>query len=131
MDLYRVLLCFRDGKNLAFMYRSEATSQAAFSSLTQPVAEPMSVARGAGQISLLKMPDDVVIADDYGNHAKVTIADLSAVVHTHVNEDLNAQQDLSLLQAHGQVKLNNRVAADPMLKAAMAMQQMNGRAGLA
>lgn len=116
-ELYRVLACFRDGKNLQFMFRSEATSLKAYDDLTAP---PIITGAAAS----------CRITDDYGNKACIRIDDLSGVVHTHVSEDLNSQQDLAILQAHGQVKLNNRIGADPMLKAAMAMQQMNGMASM-
>jgi hypothetical protein len=68
------------------------------------------------------------ITDDYGNKARVDIREISAVVHTHINEDLNANQDLQILQAHANVKLQNRAATDPTLKAAMATQEMLARA---
>lgn len=129
-DLYRVLLCFRDGKNLQFCYKSEATSLKAWQALTQPVMETMSVARGAGEIGILNTPNDVIFTDDYGNTAKVILGDLSGVVHTNVNADLHAQTDLEIIQAHNQIYREKKMEADPLIREAVKRMQARQQLGV-
>lgn len=117
MDLFRILLCFRDGKNLQFCFKSEANCRAAYDVLK------------SGTSAMLEIGSKrVEFTDDYGNTCEVDRTMLAAVCRTDVSKDLAANQDLQILQAHGQVKLNNRMAADPLLKAAMAMGGINGQA---
>lgn len=125
MDLFRILLCFRDGKNLQFCFKSEANCQKAFALLTQPPMPDMV----PGKVVAMVMPADVVFADDYGNTAKVVIGDLSCVVHTDVNQDLHSQTDLQILQAHNEVWREKKMENDPIIRE--AMKRMQARAALA
>lgn len=113
MEMFRILLCFRDGKNLQFCYKSEQSAAIAFAAIPAKT--------GPFQV--------VSFTDDYGNAAMVNASDISAAVKTNVNDDLHAQTDLQILQAHNEIWREKKMENDPTISAAMKRMQVRQQLG--
>lgn len=99
MELYTLMVLFKDSPhNLRFFFKTNTSAGLAYNTLK-------------------KVPAIVQeFSDDYGNTASIDTTGISAVVRSFVNDDLNAQTELAMLQAHAQAKAQRRAATDPMLK---------------
>lgn len=131
-DLYRVLLCFRDGKNLQFCFKSEATSEVFYQAM-KPAAPPMimpdmSSVGGLSGRGVVPLPAEA--KDDYGNIATVVLSDISAVVRTNVNADLHAQTDLQIVQAHNEIYKEKKMESDPTIREAIKRMQARAQLGV-
>jgi hypothetical protein len=123
-DLYSLLLVFKNSPhNLRFHFKSEASIKAAYEAMKLPPL--MRIEETETGTSIERAADHVEIEDDYGNRATVDRSQVMCAVSTWVNEDLNAQMEAGLLQAHMQAKAQRRAAADPMLKQAQVVQAPN------
>lgn len=101
MDLYSITIMFRNSPNLVrLMFKNATTADAAFLKFDS------SAVVGA-----------YVATDDYGKVAVVRYDEYAGVTFAYTNNELNAAQDEQILQAHAQIQLNKKVAADSVLQA--------------
>jgi hypothetical protein len=65
----------------------------------------------------------VSVEDGFGVKARINGEDFSAVVMTHLNRHFDGQRHTQLLQQHAQIKLNQALQEDPVLKLHASRQQ--------
>lgn len=111
---YTITITMKNSPNIVQMHYNSETSAA---------AEFASAVGFTGQIGFCG------VSDDYGKKLSVDGREISAIVLSDSVGELEANQDLSLLQAHAQVKFQKRADADPVLM--QAAQTANLRAKLA
>lgn len=113
-ELYMLTVIFRGSHSARFHFKSMQSVDGAYELLKPPPA--FQIREEEQGTSFEAMPSYVEIADDYGNKASIDRREVIGHIRCHVNDDLNANADLSFLQSHATVKLNKRIQADPMLK---------------
>lgn len=113
MDLYSITIMFRNSQNLVrLMFKNAITADAAFTKFDSGAV------LGA-----------YVATDDYGKVAVVRYDEYAGVTFAHTNSELSAAQDEQILQAHAQIQLNKKVAADSILQAESRKQSIIPAAG--
>lgn len=137
-DLYRLTVVLKapGANSLQFSFGSEAAITAEYKKLTDIPAlgfnsaaladiDFSSAAKSAGFITnspaFERVFDPVEITDGYGVVATLDRSQISAVLRTHVNTALNAQQDEALLQARASSQVQKKIQADPSLRQAVQM----------
>lgn len=137
-DLYRLTVVFKapGANSLQFSFGSEAAITAEYQKLTDVPrlsfnsaaltnADFSSMGKAAGPLSVMpafeRVFDPVEITDGYGVVATLDRSQISAVLRTHVNLALNAQQDEALLQARASSQVQKKIQADPSLRQAVQM----------
>lgn len=113
-DLYMLTVIFRGSHSARFSYKSAKSADDNYSVLKPPVT--VFINEMDEGTSIEAAPSFVEIADDYGNIASIDRREVIGIIRAYVNEDMNADSDLQFLKTHATVKLNKKIATDPMLK---------------
>jgi len=115
MTLYRILIVYREVPlNLNFFYKSEEAGRKMYEALKWPAGAVISHMRGG-------TPNIVEITDDFGNTATIDQLTLSTVVLTDVAQDIRAQAETEILQAHLQKETQARAQREGLMTAPKIM----------
>lgn len=110
MDLYSITIMFRNSPNLVrLMFKNSHTADGAADILSKMPLSPNDLAE---------------MKDDYGKVAWIKWKEFAGATYAHTNGELNAAQDEQILQAHAQIQLNKKVAADMILQAESKRQSI-------
>jgi hypothetical protein len=115
MDLYTLHIIFKQTNQMARLtFKKLETAVATQRALTDAMSGN-------------PIPATISLSDDYGLTTTARIADVAFSNLSHVNDEHNANADISVLQAHAQVKFQKRVEQDEILKTFQHGQQLRAQ----
>lgn len=118
--LFTLKVASRRGMTLGFLFNDEKQGRRNYAAL-------MNAMTGAGLADDRGLGDSAVsqyieVIDNYGTTGVIDTRDISFLWFTEVGTEIEGQAESQMLAAHGQARLNRKVAADPLLAQAMSGQ---------
>src|ERR1700749_3948546 len=97
--IYQLNVFFRDSQVNLFMYFRD-----------------METAKSTASDMLGKTHRKIMVSDHFGHEAYLDTGDVIMAIATDLKRELAAHEEVKILQAIAQVKLQNRAEAEPLLK---------------
>ena len=114
--LFTLKVASRRGMTLGFLFNDEKQGRRNYDALMRAMTfGQLSQDRGLGEQSEAL---HVEVIDNYGTTGVIDTRDVSFLWFTEVGTEIEGQSETQMLAAHGQARLNRKVAADPLLAAA-------------